>query len=259
MPQFERYIGVDYSGAETAEAGLPGLRVYDATIDKNPLEVPPTVSRPKHWTRKGVANWLVDQLSNGPPALVGIDHGFSFPSEYFLAYDLPFDWPYFLEDFQSHWPTDEPNTYVDFVRDGVCGSGAWRTGKPTWRRIVEKRCRAKSVFHFDVQGSVAKSTHSGIPWLRFIRKHTPSRIHFWPFDGWEIPPGSSAIAEVYPALWNRSFSQDNRNSHQHDAWCISTWLRDVDRNGSLATFLAPSLSEEERAAVKAEGWILGVP
>lgn len=29
---------------------------------------------------------------------------------------------------------------------------------------------AKSVFHFDVQGSVAKSTHAGIPWLRYIRQ-----------------------------------------------------------------------------------------
>lgn len=28
MPQFELYIGVDYSGAETAESSLKGLRVY---------------------------------------------------------------------------------------------------------------------------------------------------------------------------------------------------------------------------------------
>ncbi len=30
MPQFERYIGVDYSGAETPTSSLPGLRVYAA-------------------------------------------------------------------------------------------------------------------------------------------------------------------------------------------------------------------------------------
>ena len=40
-----------------------------------------------------------------------------------------------------------------------------------WRRLTEERAGgAKSVFHFDVQGSVAKSTHAGIPWLRFIRQ-----------------------------------------------------------------------------------------
>jgi hypothetical protein len=27
---------------------------------------------------------------------------------------------------------------------------------------------AKSVFHFDVPGSVAKSTHAGLPWLRYL-------------------------------------------------------------------------------------------
>jgi hypothetical protein len=37
------------------------------------------------------------------------------------------------------------------------------------------------------RGSVAKSTHTGIPWLRFIRERLGSRVHFWPFDGWEIP------------------------------------------------------------------------
>jgi hypothetical protein len=43
------------------------------------------------------------------------------------------------------------------------------------------------VFYFDVQGSVAKSTHAGIQWLRFIRQRLGDRVHFWPFDGWDIP------------------------------------------------------------------------
>ena len=30
-------------------------------------------------------------------------------------HDLKLDWPTFLDDFQRHWPTDEDNTYVDFV------------------------------------------------------------------------------------------------------------------------------------------------
>jgi hypothetical protein len=39
-------------------------------------------------------------------------------------------------------------------------------GNSRWRRLTEERAgSAKSVFHFDVQGSVAKSTHAGIPWL----------------------------------------------------------------------------------------------
>ena len=62
--------------------------------------------------------------------------------------------------------------------------GAARTGNARWRRLTEERAGgAKSVFYFDVQGSVAKSTHAGIPWLRFIRQQLGPRIHFWPFDG----------------------------------------------------------------------------
>ena len=30
MPQFNRYIGIDYSGTETAESSCKGLRVYVA-------------------------------------------------------------------------------------------------------------------------------------------------------------------------------------------------------------------------------------
>jgi hypothetical protein len=121
---------------------------------------------------------------------------------YFEMHGLLPDWPTFLDDFQKHWPTDEANTYVDFVRDGTVGNGAARMGSSRWRRLTEIRAGgAKSAFHFDVQGSVAKSSHAGIPWLRRIGQKLGTRVHFWPFDGCEIPVGRSAIAEVYPAIW----------------------------------------------------------
>ncbi len=113
-------------------------------------------------------------------------------------------------------------------------------GNARWRRLTEERAGgAKSVFHFDVQGQVAKSTHAGIPWLRYIRQRLGDRVHFWPFDGWDIPAGRSTIAEVYPALWSRSFAREGRTSDQHDAYSIAAWLSHADRDGSLATFLNP--------------------
>ena len=165
----------------------------------------------------------------------------------------------FLDDFQLHWPTDEDNSYVDFVRDGHCGNGAARTGDPRWRRLTEQRARAtKGVFRFDVQGSVAKSTHSGIVWLRFIRPQLGSHVHFWPFDGWDIPAGRSVIAEVYPALWNRTFAPEERTSDQHDAYCVAAWLSRADKDGSLMTYFKPALTPAERANAQVEGSILGV-
>ena len=140
------------------------------------------------------------------------------------------------------------------------GNGAARMGNARWRRLTEERAGgAKSVFHFDVQGSVAKSTHAGIPWLRFIRQRLGERVHFWPFDGWDIPAGRSAIAEVYPSLWSRGFAREDRTGDQHDAFCIAAWLARADRDGRLAGFLKPNLTPPERAVAEVEGWILGVP
>jgi hypothetical protein len=257
---FARYIGIDYSGAQTPTASLPGLRVYLAEGCAPPVEVAPPPSPRKYWSRLGIAEWLVERLVEDRPTLVGIDHGFSFPLRYFETHGLKPDWHDFLDDFQHHWPTDDDHAYVDFVREGVLGNGAARTGNSRWRRLTEERAGgAKSVFHFDVQGSVAKSTHAGIPWLRFIRHRFGQRVHFWPFDGWDIPAGRSAIAEVYPSLWRRGFVPEGRTGDQHDAFCIAAWLARADRDGTLAGFLKPDLSPPERAVAQVEGWILGVP
>jgi len=256
---FTRYIGIDYSGAQTPTSSLKGLRVYSADQQTGPVEVQPPPSPRKYWTRRGVAEWLADRLAEEQPTLVGIDHGFSFPLRYFETHQLPLDWPGFLDDFQRHWPTDEDHTYVDFVRDGLRGNGAARSGNRRWRRVTEMRAgAAKSVFHFDVQGSVAKSTHAGLPWLRYLRRQVGERVHFWPFDGWTVPPGRSVVAEVYPSLWSRTFTPEGRTPDQHDAYSVAAWMRHADLQGSLRRCFVPLLDPDERSVASIEGWILGV-
>jgi hypothetical protein len=112
---FSRYIGINYSGAETPTASLKRLRVYLAEGDAPPAEVLPPPSPRKYWTRRGIAECLVERLAEDARTLVGIDHGFSFPLPYFESHGLKPDWPAFLDDSQRHWPTDE-DIYVDFVR-----------------------------------------------------------------------------------------------------------------------------------------------
>jgi hypothetical protein len=260
MASFARYVGVDYSGAKTSTSSRTGLRVYMADPDRLPLEVrPPPSPRAQHWTRRDLAHWLVARLAEDVPTVLGIDHGFSFPLDYFKAHGLPLDWPAFLDDFQRHWPTDEDLTPVDFVRRGIDGNAAARGGNSRWRRLTERRAGgAKSVFHFDVPGSVAKSTHAGLPWLRYLRRQLGPRVYFWPFDGWTIPPGRSAVVEVYPSLWSRGYPREGRTGDQQDAYAAARWLRAADTDGGLAAFLAPTLDPAERAVADIEGWILGV-
>jgi hypothetical protein len=257
-PAFERYVGVDYSGAETIEASLKGLRVYRADRRRGPVEVPPPPGPKKYWTRQGLAGWLVERLAEDEATLVGIDHGFSFPMRYFEVHRLPPDWPTFLEDFVRHWPTHEKYTYVDFVRDGIRGDGAARTGSSRWRRLCDERAGAKSVFHFDVPGQVAKSTHAGLPWLLHLRRRLGKRVHFWPFDGWRITAGRPVVAEAYPSMFRKQFPRGDRTADQHDAYTIAAWMRHADADGRLADCFDPGLTPAEKTTAQVEGWILGL-
>ncbi|MEY4385533.1 MAG: hypothetical protein RLY20_816 [Verrucomicrobiota bacterium] len=224
-----------------------------------PRAVAPPPSPRKHWTRRGVAEWLVAELSGPKPILVGIDHGFSFPIRYFEKHRLPPDWPKFLDDFHQHWPTDVDHNYVCFVRDGQRGLAAQRQGDSSWLRLTERwTATAKSVFQFDVQGQVATSTHAGLPWLRFIRQRCGERVHFWPFDGWHVPAGKSVVAEVYPSLWTRRLPVEGRTGDQHAAYAVAAWLRRADLDDSLREYYAPPLEPQERTLAQVEGWILGV-
>ncbi len=258
-PAFRRYIGIDYSGAKTPDSGLTGIRVYMADRNSLPKEILPPPGPSRYWTRRGLAWWLAERLMENVPSIAGIDHGFSFPGRYFQDQQLNPDWPSFLDDFHRHWPTDTEHTTVQCIRDGVTGNGEARSGSARWRRIAEERAGAKSVFHFDVPGSVAKSTHAGLPWLLFLRQRLGERVRFWPFDGWEVPKGFSVLAEVYPSLWRNAFPLKNSTPDQQDAYAAAAWLQRGDLHGTLHPALSPSLSPEESRIAGIEGWILGVP
>jgi hypothetical protein len=245
---FDAYIGIDYSGAGMPEAGLPGLRIYEAAGTTTPTEVRPSARA--HWSRRSAAEWLDTRLHGGDRIIVGIDHGFSFPLAYFDRYGLARDWDALLDDFVAHWPTDAMS--VEALRADNA-----RDGNARWRRRTELRTRGtKSVFHFDVQGSVAKSTHGGLPWLRMLRRAHPA-LHCWPFDGWTPPLTASVIAEVFPTIARALYPTEGRTADQHDAYGIARWLAEGDRDGTLTAVLQPPLSPDEAAAALVEGWILG--
>lgn len=268
MNNFELFIGIDYSGAETPEARLKGLQVYAARPDDScEKRFSPALSnngKPCNWTRAEIAGMLLDQTRQGVRFLAGIDHGFSFPLSYFERYGLK-SWSEFLADFSHHWPTDQPHTYVDFVREGVLHR-EWNGPPPGLRigtadefRLSERWISsAKSVFHFDVQGQVAKSTHAGIPWLKRLRDEAGDRIHFWPFDGWQPAPDKSVIAEVYPSIFRKRYPTEGRSGDEQDAYAVARWLAEMDERGALGRYFEPPLSEEERQVAALEGWILGI-
>ena len=107
-------------------------------------------------------------------------------------------------------------------------------------------------------GEVATSTHAGLPWLLHLRRQCKRPVHFWPFDGWEIPEGKSVVAEVYPSLWTRRFPKEGRDGDEQAAYAVAAWLQRADQSGSLGNYFNPPLTPEERDVAAIEGWILGV-
>lgn len=253
--RFDRFVGIDYSGAEVPTQGLTGLQVYEACPGEEPHKVTNPAGTGRRWTRRHIAHWLAEEVAGRARLLVGIDHAFSLPDSYLQRHGIR-DWPRFLDDFCEHWPTDEDNTYVEFLMRANP-----RTGTADEFRLTERwTSSAKSVFQFSGQGTVAYSTHAGIPWLRFLRRHDKlqGRLHFWPFDGMEPPADVSVIAEVYPAVFKNRYPADKRNPHEHDAYATARWMEECQRRSILDRYFSPPLVLPEQALARREGWILGI-
>ena len=254
MAHFNSYIGIDYSGAGLPDKGLRGLRAFSAKPDEVPVEQRPKANSPQHWSRRSLAYWLIEILSNGGPTLVGIDHGFSFPMAYLEAYSVGVGWDEWLDDFVKAWPCHLEGVSVESQRPQNI-----RLGSSRWRRQTEIVAGAKSIFHFDVQGSVAKSTHAGLPWLHHIRQRLGRRVHVWPMDGFEVPEGVSVLLEAYPSLWKRVQGEIVGSPDQKDAYAISRMLETLDRTGQLEALWGPPQDLLIRDLALKEGWIFGVP
>lgn len=255
MNIFQRYVGIDYSGAEAPVSRLRQLQVYAADSGAEPSQVRPYDRGARNWCRKEVARFVRESLLAEAPVVIGIDHGFSFPLAYFRKHELA-NWDAFLAQFCELWPTERDHMYVDYVRkDQAAG------GDPSELRLCEKwTSGAKSVFHFDVQGSVAKSTHAGIPWLQQLRTDPKikNKTHFWPFDGFDVEPGRSVVAEAWPSIFRRRYPRGERTVDQQDAYALARWMQEMDSRGALKGYFNPPLTLPERRDMRLEGWILGV-
>ena len=144
---FDRYVGIDYSGANTPVARLNGLAVYLADRDGAPGIVLPHKDDCDLWSRKLIAQWLVELLSDRTrKTLVGIDHGFGFPVRYFAEDDQirSDSWEHFLIDHRQRWPTHEDDAWVSDIFDGPRATRA-QDGNHKWFRMTDERGEVPSI------------------------------------------------------------------------------------------------------------------
>ena len=251
MPDFQHYIGIRYSGRKGPGERIREIRVWSAREDHEPyLEQNPDAGDGR-WSRRELAEWLLARLTeDDAPAIVGLDHAFSFPESYMDRHQLK-SWDQFLTDFEGHWPTDKFS-----VRELLPGNP--RTGDPDEHRLAGRwTAFPRSVFQFDIQDSPAKATHAGLPWIDYLRR-AGDRVHFWPFDGFQVPIGKSVVAEVRPARLRHRYPKEGLSKIDLDAYAICAWLQERDQLGLLRFYFTPPLSEQEQERARLEGWILGV-
>jgi hypothetical protein len=250
VPDFQQYIGVRYSGRKDPGDPIREIKVFAAVEDHEVFRELNQGHPSGRWSRRDLAEWLLGKVTGPEPAVVGIDHAFSFPQSYMDRHDLK-SWGAFLEDFEQSWPTHRLA-----VRELLPGNP--RTGDPDEHRLTGQwTAFPKSVFQFDIQDSLAKATHAGLPWLDYLRR-AGDRAHFWPFDGFEVKKGRSVVAEVRPARLRHRYRKEGLTQQEQDAYAICAWLQERDQLGLLRAYFTPPLSEEEKERARLEGWILGV-
>ena len=250
---FHTHIGIDYSGARTADSRLPGLPVFVASLGSAPNRLTPGKPNVVNWTRREIHDFCADAIVGGQPVIIGIDHAAGFPVCYSRRHNIP-SWDAFLDHLVHHWPTTSETIRSYRARNPPGGD-------PSELRVCEKwTSGAKSVFRFDCNGSVAHSTRAGIPWLHQLHRSpaTRDRLHRWPFDGFDVPQGKSVVAEIYPSLFRNRYPRGARTSDEQDAYATARWLAEMDRRLLLPRYFHPPLSNIESAAAKLQGWILGV-
>jgi hypothetical protein len=250
VPDFQQYIGVRYSGRKDPGDPIREIKVFAAVEDHEIFRELNEGHPSGRWSRRDLAEWLLGKITSAEPAVVGIDHAFSFPQSYMDRNHLK-SWGAFLQDFEANWPTREAS-----VRELLPGNA--RTGDSDEHRLTGQwTAFPKSVFHFDIQDSLAKATHAGLPWLDYLRR-AGDRAHFWPFDGFEVPRGRSVVAEVRPARLRHRYRKEGLSAEEQDAYAICGWLQERDQLGLLRPYFTPPLSPEEIDRTRLEGWILGV-
>ena len=145
---FVVHIGVDYSGAGTADERLSGLSVFAGAGGGEPQEVVNPYGRKgvTRWKRREVYRFCTAAVPGDHRVMIGIDHAFGFPADYLnrVGNDT---WDEFLDDFAMRWPTTHEGVTVESLRSA---------NKPVEDRTAVRLCERRTavVSHISSLGTL---------------------------------------------------------------------------------------------------------
>ena len=287
---FDRYVTVDWSGANTPRAG------------KNSIWICSLAAKGGCWTRNPrtrctagemLRDLLARSVGQRERVLIGFDFPFGYPAGFAAALGLQGEpwraiWQLLAAEIIDNPQTNETNRFevandlnrrltgaaafwgrpqkrlldhLPRTRDVTYQAAGTAAGLPEWR-VVEQLLRRQgrrphSAWKLLGSGSVGGQALTGIPAVAALRADPAladvSRV--WPFElPAESPAGEPAIihAEVWPSLYDFSAASGSC-ADEKQVRNLAGQLRRLDRGGALADMMrhAPRPSQEE-------GWILGV-
>ena len=285
---FDDYLVLDWSAAARPRLGRDSIWLYSLSRSSSSCENLPT--------RKDAVGRLQEllavRLQRNRRVLVGCDFAFGYPAgfaERLRLHGVPWraTWRMFRDAIE-----DAPNNGNNRFSVAAALNRRISGGRgPFWGcparvespdlgprridaddagldslRLCDNRAHgAQSPFKLYTAGSVGSQSLLGIARLASLRFNSPLGEHcrIWPFEtGWNSFPNVPVVfAEVFPSLTPfRLRPGEVRDAAQVRA--TAHWLLRQDDGGSLGDLLrgpGNNLSaSERRAALREEGWILGV-
>lgn len=266
---FERFLGVDWSGAKV------GGQVFLAEVVRG-ADDQLQVVRVERSSRAKVEAEL-----RGRPerrTLAGLDFSFSFPAAFVLDNRTDWTWSQLRA-----WTASLVASSGGDVRAALHAAperDQFRLVKgdraPLLRRRTEEACVPLPASVFDLvvyQRQVTLGTIHGMAVLDHLAD--ADHLAVWPFDGDRVTAAETVVAEVYPAMWldpELRKGSDTDRKEQVRRWSGSLEGLDeatvalLERSGDAVDALAVALALPELSlaapavddVTAREGWILGV-
>lgn len=295
---FERYLGVDWSGAEGEfHRGIQVAEFFAPTRTLRLLHP----QEGSYWSRQAVLDFIKGQTDHR--TLIGLDFCFSLPWSDDLA-DFPMclremrevrDLWAFVDSFCATQPffyagpiwSSNKSPFRPFIkhRSGPASHEGhlFNGGRFRKTEIAARKLNVRPILVYRMVGpQVGTASFAGMRFLHALAGSPPKKIAIWPFD--EIRQAKLALCEVYPSLFYRVAGSSRPSERQVRIGAHIDHIADVFRffnvqyalkgdesvdaiDALVIAAALPAIAEhvDSFAALDdpivggKEGWIVGVP
>ena len=289
MPHFDKFIGIDWSGAKGSKQG--GLQIAVAGPDNDaPKLISPNEGN--LWGRDDVFLWLSETIKS-ERALIGFDFAFGYPHHdlgcYFPGMNKDPAHIFGLWELIDKTCKEASNFYggsfykrkeLPFHKYFLSPYGKGELYFPR-KRITELFCKKVTAPHPTMKcigpANVGTGSLAGMRFLHKLKKSLDKEIEIWPF---EKKRGRSVAVEIFPRLYFKQSGTNPQNwqdqeminnawkyfdskpiqqdwtpkrEDEPDALVSAAALRSLASNPAM--WSAP---DDYSSEVNLEGWIFGV-